>query len=101
MLMLTRSRFQLSAFVIVIILDCCVIGGIYGCPKTPNVIHGRRTRGDNGYKLLIGNSPLGYTPGKTYNCKYIPSVNFSKEYLNLSILSVDLMTGLVFFKIAS
>lgn len=40
------------------------------CPKAPRHLNpGRRTRGDNGYKLMVGDNPNGYIPGKTYNSK--------------------------------
>lgn len=39
-----------------------------GCPRAPRDLpHGRRKRGDNGYKLSIGDNPSGYVPGKIYN----------------------------------
>lgn len=41
------------------------------CPKAPRHLNpGRRTRGDNGYRLVIGDNPNGYIPGKTYNSEY-------------------------------
>lgn len=39
------------------------------CRKIPRVAHNRRTKGDNGYRLFLGDEPNGYEPGKTYNCK--------------------------------
>lgn len=42
------------------------------CPRAPTHLpHGRRTRGDNGYKLIVADGPNGYVPGKTYNCKFV------------------------------
>lgn len=39
-----------------------------GCPRTPiHLPHARRSRGDNGYKLIVADGPNGYVPGKTYN----------------------------------
>lgn len=40
---------------------------VSGCDKRPE--HGgRRKKGDNGYRLVIGGEPDGYKPGSYYNC---------------------------------
>ncbi|KAI8039991.1 hypothetical protein M5D96_007416 [Drosophila gunungcola] len=45
------------------------------CPRAPTHLnHGRRTRGDNGYKLIVADGPNGYVPGKTYNQSFMPSI---------------------------
>uniref|UniRef100_A0A1B0D368 Reelin domain-containing protein n=1 Tax=Phlebotomus papatasi TaxID=29031 RepID=A0A1B0D368_PHLPP len=41
---------------------------VSGCRKVPPFEnYSRRTRGDNGYRLIIGGEPNGYEPGKIYN----------------------------------
>lgn len=38
------------------------------CRKTPPIRNaGAKSPGDNNYRILIGDDPLGYEPGKTYN----------------------------------
>lgn len=62
MVRITKARilFLLFGFFVAITL---------ACRKSPSQIHGRKTRGDNGYKLYLANEPDGYEPGKIYNCK--------------------------------
>lgn len=58
-----------------IVAVVCLLAGVAispasGCPRAPTHLpHGRRTRGDNGYKLIVADGPNGYVPGKAYNCK--------------------------------
>lgn len=49
------------------------------CNRSPtNLPHGRRTRGDNGYKLIIADIANGYVPKKTYNVLLLGSRNHEK-----------------------
>lgn len=49
---------------------CCINKVLGGCNRVPTHLpHSRRTRGDNGYKLIVADSANGYVPGKTYNSK--------------------------------
>lgn len=51
---------------------CVTFNLAHGCTRAPTHLpHGRRTRGDNGYKLIVADGPNGYVPGKAYNSKYI------------------------------
>lgn len=60
----------LVGFAVVVCLAAGAISPAAGCPRTPTHLpHGRRTRGDNGYKLIVADGPNGYVPGKAYNCK--------------------------------
>ena len=46
------------------------VNAVGGCSRAPTHLpHYRRTRGDNGYKLIVADGPAGYVPGKTYNRK--------------------------------
>ena len=50
---------------------------VNGCTRAPTHLpHGRRTRGDNGYKLIVADGPNGYVPGKAYNSKFIFFLRF-------------------------
>lgn len=50
------------------ILLCSIEKVVGGCNRIPTHLpHARRTRGDNGYKLMVADSANGYVPGKTYN----------------------------------
>uniref|UniRef100_A0A7G3AYU6 Putative spondins extracellular matrix n=1 Tax=Lutzomyia longipalpis TaxID=7200 RepID=A0A7G3AYU6_LUTLO len=50
------------------IAKALLAGQVSGCRKVPPFEnYSRRTRGDNGYKLIIGGEPNGYEPGKIYN----------------------------------
>lgn len=54
----------------VLLFTIFVIVKIDGCPRTPRGIpYGNKTAGDNGYRIIIGNSPNRYVPGQIYNCK--------------------------------
>ncbi|KAG4068199.1 hypothetical protein HA402_008840 [Bradysia odoriphaga] len=44
-----------------------LIEGISCCSRVPQAPHGRKGRGDNGYRIIIGDEPSGYEPGKIYN----------------------------------
>lgn len=46
-----------------------IIQSIACCARVPQGPHGRKGRGDNGYRIIIGDEPSGYEPGKIYNCK--------------------------------
>ncbi|EDW79724.2 uncharacterized protein Dwil_GK17866 [Drosophila willistoni] len=62
MLMLRRMGHLFAVVCLAII-----ISPTSACPRAPQMPHGRRTRGDNGYKLIVADGPNGYVPGKTYN----------------------------------
>ncbi|XP_055383628.1 spondin-1 [Condylostylus longicornis] len=51
---------------------------VRSCPRAPSAPHGRRTRGDNFYKLILGDNPSGYEPGKTYNLLLLGSRTHNK-----------------------
>lgn len=60
-----------------------LLGQIEACSRVPSEQHGPKKAGDNGYRLIIGEEPIGYIPGKVYNCKvYNEIVN----YLNITHL---------------
>lgn len=40
----------------------------FACRRVPKE-HEKRKEGDNGYRLIIGDNPSGYQPGKIYNSK--------------------------------
>lgn len=46
-----------------------IIDSISCCARVPQSPHGPKVRGDNGYRIIIGDEPTGYEPGKIYNCK--------------------------------
>lgn len=57
-----RSKFLLFVLFSVPILSCLA------CRKVPPVRNaGTKSPGDNNYRILIGEDPSGYEPGKTYN----------------------------------
>lgn len=55
--------------VLTILLLCLVAFQLAACcTRVPTHLpHGRRSRGDNGYKLIVAEGPNGYVPGETYN----------------------------------
>lgn len=53
-----------------ILIATILISEILCCEKTPPIRHGRKSKGDNGYRLFLGDEPKGYEPGKIYNCKF-------------------------------
>lgn len=53
-----------------ILIAVILINEALGCEKVPPIRHGRKARGDNGYRLFLGDEPKGYEPGKIYNCKF-------------------------------
>lgn len=61
---------SLPLLIRLIVVIWLTISMVTACPRAPTHLnHGRRTRGDNGYKLIVADGPNGYVPGKTYNCK--------------------------------
>ena len=48
-----------------------LIAVVFSCKKLPPKLinYGKKQNHDNGYRLVIGNNPKGYEPGKIYNCK--------------------------------
>lgn len=60
-------NFRIFQFLLISVLLTLV----HSCKKVPPKVlnHGRKRNGDNGYRLVIGNNPSGYEPGKIYNCK--------------------------------
>lgn len=68
MLLAKRSAGLFYFCLIAVICVTCV----NACTRAPTHLpHGRRTRGDNGYRLIVADGPNGYVPGKTYNSKYV------------------------------
>ncbi|XP_005181918.1 spondin-1 isoform X2 [Musca domestica] len=64
MLLAKRSAGLFYFCLIAVICVTCV----NACTRAPTHLpHGRRTRGDNGYRLIVADGPNGYVPGKTYN----------------------------------
>lgn len=61
------------------------------CRKIPpkNLNHGRKQNGDNGYRLVIGNNPDGYEPGKIYNLFLVGS----RDYTQLQQFSHFMITA--------
>ncbi|KAI9582876.1 spondin-1 [Glossina fuscipes] len=60
------SSHNCVAFLLLIISSAII--SVESCTRAPTYLqHGRRSRGDNGYKLIVADSPNGYVPGKTYN----------------------------------
>ncbi|XP_023306152.2 spondin-1 [Lucilia cuprina] len=52
---------------------------VNACTRAPTHLpHGRRTRGDNGYKLIVADGPNGYVPGKAYNILLLGSRTHTK-----------------------
>lgn len=53
------------------------------CTRAPTHLpHGRRSRGDNGYRLIVAEGANGYVPGETYTgkclyCRKIKQIQFS------------------------
>lgn len=75
----TTMKVRLSLVCLFTVLCLATFAHGSSCPKAPRHLNpGRRTRGDNGYKLVIGDNPSGYIPGKTYNseCFLINSMYF-------------------------
>lgn len=58
------SRLLHLSFLFSILLAC-----VLACRKIPSNVHGRKSAGDNGYRLYLGDEPNGYEPGKIYNCE--------------------------------
>lgn len=57
--------------IFIILATLTVIELILCCNKIPNNIpYGKKKTGDNGYRLIVGDEPNGYKPGKIYNSKY-------------------------------
>jgi hypothetical protein len=52
------------------------------CDKRPENA-GRRKKGDNGYRLVIGGDPDGYKPGSYYNCMIVTSEIFPVYLIDL------------------
>lgn len=51
----------------------------FACRKIPPVRNaGGKTAGDNSYRILIGDDPVGYEPGKTYNLFLLGSRTHSR-----------------------
>ncbi|XP_064537926.1 spondin-1 [Drosophila montana] len=73
---------SLPALVGIAVVVCLAAGAISpaaGCPRAPTHLpHGRRTRGDNGYKLIVADGPNGYVPGKAYNLLLLGSRTHTK-----------------------
>ena len=66
MALLFHKQLILLLLLILIVIQYCL-----GCTRTPSGLpHGRKGRGDNGYRIYIGDEPKGYQPGKIYNCNY-------------------------------
>ncbi len=59
-----------------------LVGNVSCCSRVPQAPHGRKGRGDNGYRIIIGDEPSGYEPGRIYNCK---DKNFFLEISDLSL----------------
>lgn len=63
--------FEMILRVSLVFLLCWGALDASSCPKAPRHLNpGRRTRGDNGYRLVVGDNPNGYIPGKTYNSEF-------------------------------
>ncbi|XP_067628642.1 spondin-1 [Eurosta solidaginis] len=57
-----------KCFVIILLLCLVAFQLAACCTRAPiHLPHGRRSRGDNGYRLLVAEGPSGYVPGETYN----------------------------------
>lgn len=63
--MATDLLYKTAIFVFCVIL----FGQTESCPRVPTEKHGPKRTGDNGYRLIIGEEPTGYVPGKIYNSK--------------------------------
>ncbi|XP_052838222.1 spondin-1 [Drosophila gunungcola] len=65
------------------------------CPRAPTHLnHGRRTRGDNGYKLIVADGPNGYVPGKTYNLLLLGSRTHTKiQHFTHFTIAAEAHTG--------
>lgn len=76
-------NFRIIQFLTISVLVACALS----CKKVPpkSLNHGRKQSGDNGYRLVIGNNPTGYEPGKIYNCMchVASSTCFLLEYTQL------------------
>lgn len=58
----------MAAAIKAILVWSLLIQAGWACRKVPSARNaGGRTPGDNNYRLLVGDEPDGYEPGKTYN----------------------------------
>ncbi|XP_001360711.2 spondin-1 [Drosophila pseudoobscura] len=85
---------------LLLLLACLVyvwqtINAASACPRAPtHLLHGRRTRGDNGYKLIVADGPNGYVPGKTYNLLLLGSRTHSKvQHFTHFTITAEAQTG--------
>lgn len=65
--MLMPSKLAILTILLVVIV--CVSNSL-GCNRVPTAPHGAKRSGDNGYRIAIGDNPMGYQPGKIYNGKF-------------------------------
>lgn len=64
------SLAMVRPYFVSILLLVVVAGSVLGCGKVPSDSqHGPKRSGDNGYRVIIGDEPTSYIPGKTYNRK--------------------------------
>ncbi|XP_034103073.1 spondin-1 [Drosophila albomicans] len=82
----------------IIVVACVVAGTISsaaGCSRAPTHLpHGRRTRGDNGYKLIVADGPNGYVPGKAYNLLLLGSRTHTKiQHFTHFTIAAEAHTG--------
>ncbi|KAM8712625.1 hypothetical protein ACLKA7_013027 [Drosophila subpalustris] len=89
---------SLSLLASIVVVACVVAGAISpaaGCPRAPTHLpHGRRTRGDNGYKLIVADGPNGYVPGKAYNLLLLGSRTHTKiQHFTHFTIAAEAHTG--------
>ncbi|KAL7024638.1 hypothetical protein ACKWTF_013141 [Chironomus riparius] len=80
-------NFRIFQFLLISVL----LTFVHSCKKVPpkTLNHGRKRNGDNGYRLVIGNNPNGYEPGKIYNLFLVGS----RDYLQLQQFTHFMITA--------
>ncbi|XP_055854863.1 spondin-1 [Episyrphus balteatus] len=88
--MMNKRNFVTSLLVIFSLI--ILIGA---CPRAPSHLpHGRRTRGDNGYNLIVADSPNGYVPGRTYNIVLLGSRTHTKvQHFTHFTITAEALSG--------
>ncbi|XP_037949108.1 spondin-1 [Teleopsis dalmanni] len=79
----------------VLLFVIATINLVAGCPRAPTHLpHGRRTRGDNGYKLIVADGAVGYVPGKTYTLLLLGSRTHAKiQHFSHFTITAEAHTG--------
>nr|XP_016929082.1 spondin-1 [Drosophila suzukii] len=86
---------SLPLLIRLVVVVWLTISTVTACPRAPTHLnHGRRTRGDNGYKLIVADGPNGYVPGKTYNLLLLGSRTHTKiQHFTHFTIAAEAHTG--------